>query len=64
MAGERMKPGNFVEMTAVCVHPDHRGRGYAQALLAAFRSAMPEAIEVFVREERERLAEGTEPSSR
>ncbi|WP_375309445.1 GNAT family N-acetyltransferase [Bradyrhizobium sp. A5] len=35
MAGERMKPGKFVEMTAVCVHPDHRGRGYAQALLAA-----------------------------
>jgi ribosomal protein S18 acetylase RimI-like enzyme len=35
MTGERMKPGRFVEMTAVCVHPDHRGRGYAQALLAA-----------------------------
>ncbi|GLR98566.1 MULTISPECIES: GNAT family N-acetyltransferase [Bradyrhizobium] len=35
MAGERMKPGHFTEMTAVCVHPDHRGRGYAQALLAA-----------------------------
>lgn len=35
MAGERMKPGRFTEMTAVCVHPDHRGRGYAQALLAA-----------------------------
>ncbi|MBH5396876.1 GNAT family N-acetyltransferase [Bradyrhizobium sp. CNPSo 4010] len=35
MAGERMKPGNFTEMTAVCVHPHHRGRGYAQALLAA-----------------------------
>lgn len=35
MAGERMKPGNFTEMTAVCVHPDHRGHGYAQALLAA-----------------------------
>lgn len=35
MAGERMKPGNFTEMTAVCVHPEHRGRGYAQALLAA-----------------------------
>jgi predicted GNAT family acetyltransferase len=35
MAGERMKPGNFTEMTAICVHPDHRGRGYAQALLAA-----------------------------
>ncbi|WP_407183666.1 GNAT family N-acetyltransferase [Bradyrhizobium centrosematis] len=35
MAGERMKPGNFTEMTAICVHPDHRGRGYAQALLGA-----------------------------
>jgi ribosomal protein S18 acetylase RimI-like enzyme len=35
MAGERMKPGNFTEMTAICVHPAHRGRGYAQALLAA-----------------------------
>ena len=35
MAGERMKPGNYTEMTAVCVHPSHRGRGYAQALLAA-----------------------------
>jgi len=35
MTGERMKPGNFTEMTAVCVHPSHRGRGYAQALLGA-----------------------------
>jgi len=35
MAGERMKPGNYTEMTAVCVHPSHRGRGYAQVLLAA-----------------------------
>jgi predicted GNAT family acetyltransferase len=35
MTGERMRPGNYTEMTAVCVHPDFRGRGYAQALLAA-----------------------------
>lgn len=35
MAGERMKPGNYTEMTAICVHPDHRGRGYAQILLGA-----------------------------
>ncbi|VIO72357.1 Acetyltransferase YpeA [Bradyrhizobium ivorense] len=35
MTGERMRPGNYTEMTAVCVHPDHRGRGYAQALLSA-----------------------------
>jgi ribosomal protein S18 acetylase RimI-like enzyme len=35
MAGERMKPANYTEMTAVCVHPSHRGRGYGQMLLAA-----------------------------
>ena len=35
MAGERMKPANYTEMTAICVHPDHRGRGYAQVLLSA-----------------------------
>jgi len=35
MAGERMKPANYTEMTAICVHPDHRGRGYAQLLLGA-----------------------------
>jgi ribosomal protein S18 acetylase RimI-like enzyme len=35
MAGERMKPANYTEMTAVCVHPTHRGRGYGQVLLGA-----------------------------
>jgi len=35
MAGERMKPAEYTEMTAICVHPDHRGRGYAQILLGA-----------------------------
>jgi len=35
MAGERMKPTNYTEITAVCVHPDHRGCGYAQMLLGA-----------------------------
>jgi predicted GNAT family acetyltransferase len=35
MTGERMAPGNHTEMTAVCVHPDFRGRGFAQVLLAA-----------------------------
>jgi ribosomal protein S18 acetylase RimI-like enzyme len=34
MAGERMKPADYTEITAVCVHPAHRGRGYAQFLLA------------------------------
>jgi GNAT superfamily N-acetyltransferase len=35
MAGERMKPGDHTEITALCVHPDFRGRGYAQILLGA-----------------------------
>ena len=35
MAGERMKPAGYTEITAVCVHPDYRGRGYAQLLLGA-----------------------------
>jgi predicted GNAT family acetyltransferase len=35
MAGERMKPADYTEMTAVCVHPAHRGHGYGQILLGA-----------------------------
>ena len=35
MAGERMKPAEYTEMSAVCVHPLHRGRGYGQILLSA-----------------------------
>lgn len=33
MAGERMKPEGFTEVSGVCTHPDHRGRGYAGALM-------------------------------
>jgi ribosomal protein S18 acetylase RimI-like enzyme len=33
MAGERMHCGGFVEISAVCVDPDHRGRGYAGMLV-------------------------------
>jgi predicted GNAT family acetyltransferase len=35
MIGERMKPAEYTEITAVCVHPSHRGRGYGQMLLSA-----------------------------
>ena len=35
MAGERMKPASYTEMTAVCVHPSHRGHGYGQMVLGA-----------------------------
>ena len=34
MAGERMKLPGFTEVSAVCTHPEHRGRGYAAALMA------------------------------
>lgn len=35
MAGERMRVPGFTEVSAVCTHPDDRGRGYAAALVAA-----------------------------
>ena len=35
MAGERMKPEGFTEVSGVCTHPDHRGHGYAAMLSAA-----------------------------
>lgn len=34
MAGERMRPHGAVEVSAVCVHPEHRGKAYARHLLA------------------------------
>lgn len=32
MAGERLKLPGYTEISGVCVHPDHRGRGYAARL--------------------------------
>jgi ribosomal protein S18 acetylase RimI-like enzyme len=34
MAGERMSMTGFREISAVCTHPDYRGRGFAQHLMA------------------------------
>jgi len=34
MAGERMHLPHFVEVSAVCTHPDARGRGYARMLIS------------------------------
>jgi ribosomal protein S18 acetylase RimI-like enzyme len=34
MAGERLKPEGHTEITGVCTHPEHRGRGYSQVLVA------------------------------
>ena len=33
MAGERLKPYGYTEISAVCTHPDYRGRGYASSLV-------------------------------
>lgn len=33
MAGQRMAIGNYIEISAVCTHPDHSGKGYASALM-------------------------------
>ena len=33
MAGERLQPDGFTEVSAVCAHPDHRGKGYAARLM-------------------------------
>ncbi|HEV3059403.1 MAG TPA: GNAT family N-acetyltransferase [Vicinamibacterales bacterium] len=33
MAGERLKSSTFAEISAVCTHPDFRGRGYARDLV-------------------------------
>ena len=33
MAGERMKIPGYTEVSAVCTHPDHLGKGYAATLM-------------------------------
>jgi ribosomal protein S18 acetylase RimI-like enzyme len=33
MAGQRLHVFDYAEVSAVCTHPDHTGRGYAQMLL-------------------------------
>ncbi len=35
MAGERLHLTGFTEVSAVCTHPDFRGRGYGNALMSA-----------------------------
>ena len=42
MAGRRLALPGFTEVSAVCTHPDFRGRGYAQALVSAVSRAIQE----------------------
>ena len=38
MAGERLQPKGWVEVSGVCTHPSYRGRGYATTLVRAVAS--------------------------
>jgi predicted GNAT family acetyltransferase len=40
MAGERMKLPGCSEVSGVCTHPEHRGRGYAAGLMRTVASRM------------------------
>lgn len=42
MAGERMRMPGFAEVSGVCTHPDHRGRGHAKRLMQIVARAMLE----------------------
>ncbi|MFZ2996922.1 GNAT family N-acetyltransferase [Sphingobium sp.] len=46
MAGERMKPGGYTELSGVCCHPDYRGRGYAGYLMRVIASRMLDRGEI------------------
>ncbi len=42
MAGERLKVPGYTEVSAVCTHPDHLGKGYAAALISEVMRAIRE----------------------
>jgi ribosomal protein S18 acetylase RimI-like enzyme len=43
MAGERLQSTAFAEISAVCTHPEFRGRGYARALVTFLATQILEA---------------------
>ena len=46
MAGERMRPDGFTEVSAVCVEPVYRGHGFAVELVRALVSSMAARSEI------------------
>ncbi|MEV7616611.1 GNAT family N-acetyltransferase [Streptomyces sp. NPDC089799] len=46
MAGERLRPPGWTEISAVCTHPLHRGRGLATRLVRAVAAGIRERGEV------------------
>ena len=48
MAGERMRLDGYTEISAVCVHPDYRGKGYAQILVKSLMRTISERGEASI----------------
>ena len=46
MAGERLKVPGYTEISAVCTHPDHLGKGYAAALMSEVIARIRERGEI------------------
>ncbi|MBY8887617.1 GNAT family N-acetyltransferase [Streptomyces sp. PTM05] len=46
MAGERLRPPGWTEISAVCTHPAHRGRGLATRLIRAVAAGIRERGEL------------------
>ncbi|MFE9859993.1 GNAT family N-acetyltransferase [Streptomyces sp. NPDC005780] len=46
LAGERLRPPGWTEISAVCTHPEHRGRGLATRLVRAVAAGIRERGDV------------------
>jgi ribosomal protein S18 acetylase RimI-like enzyme len=46
MAGERLQVPGYTEVSAVCTHPDHLGKGYAGVLMAEVMRGIQERGEI------------------
>jgi predicted GNAT family acetyltransferase len=46
MAGERLKVPGYTEVSAVCTHPDHIGKGYARVLMGEIMRGIRERGEI------------------
>jgi ribosomal protein S18 acetylase RimI-like enzyme len=60
MAGERLKVPGYTEVSAVCTHPDHIGKGYARVLMTEIMRRIRERGEtpmLHVREDNTRAVE-------
>ena len=42
MAGERLKVPGYTEVSAVCTHPEHTGKGYARVLMTEIMRSIGE----------------------